>query len=143
MQRIRMCAVAVLVAAAAVACDTADPTLTSTTPSTPTNPTVENFTGTLSVGSTASHTFNVLLNGGTLSITLTAPPNVTIGLGVGSPTGGVCTPFQNDSLATTAGSAPQISGQANAGTYCVEIFDVGGSVGLTGPVNYAVSVAHY
>jgi len=146
MQRIRMCVVAVLIAAAAAACDTADPTLTSTTPTTPTNPTVDTFTGTVAVGSSDSHNFAVLLNGGTIGITLTAagpPSNVTVGLGVGSPSGGVCAPFQNFAIATTAGTAPQLSGQANAGTYCVEVFDVGGTAALTGPVTYSVSVAHY
>jgi opacity protein-like surface antigen len=146
MRRIRLCVLAVALAAAAAACDTTDPTLTATTPSSPTNPTVENFNGTVSAGSADSHSFTVLLNGGTLSVTLTAagpPSNVTVGLGIGNSSGGICTPFQNSAVATTAGTTPQLSGPANAGTYCVTVFDAGGAFALPGTINYAVSVAHY
>lgn len=141
-----MCAVAVALAAAAAACDTTDPTLTATTPSSPTNPTVENFNGNVAVASADSHSFTILLSGGTLNITLTAagpPSTVTVGLGVGTLSGGVCTPFTNSSVATTAGTTPQLSGVANAGTYCVTVFDAGGSLTLPNTISYAVSVAHY
>ncbi len=141
-----MCAAALALAAVAAACDTTDPTLTATTPSSPTNPTVENFNGNVAVGSADSHSFSILLNGGTLSVTLTSagpPANVTVGLGVGTLSAGVCTPFQNTAVAVTASTTPQISGVANAGSYCVTVFDIGGTSALPGPISYSVSVSHY
>jgi hypothetical protein len=141
-----MCVAALALAAAAAACDTTDPTLATTTPISPTNPTVENFNGTVNQGSSDAHSFAILLNGGTLSITLTAagpPSNVSVGLGIGSPSGGLCTPFQNGSLVTTAGGSPQLSGQANAGSYCVTVFDPGGGFALPNAINYTITVAHY
>lgn len=46
----------------------------------------------------------------------------------------------NAYLTTQAGTAPQLSGSAGAGSYCVVVYDVGNQ---TGPISYAVTVNHY
>jgi hypothetical protein len=42
-------------------------------------------------------------------------------------------------LKTAAGAAPQITSSAEAGTYCVKIYDVGN---LTRSTSFSVTVAH-
>jgi hypothetical protein len=48
--------------------------------------------------------------------------------------------LNNAYLTTQAGAAPQLSGTAGAGSYCVVVYDVGNQ---TGPITYAVTVSHY
>jgi hypothetical protein len=136
---------AVAVAVAAAGCDTADPTTTTTAPSTIVQPTVENFTGTVAVGGSDFKPFPVLLSGGTLTVTLTAagpPSSITMVLGVGTVNGSSCVLLSGGSLVTQAATTPQLSGQVNAGAYCVQVADTGTGT-QTGPVTYAVTVTHY
>ncbi|MBZ5559098.1 MAG: hypothetical protein LAO77_17645 [Acidobacteriia bacterium] len=136
----------VLVSALAIGCSQSSTDTSSTTTSTtaPTgNPTTENFTGTVAVGGSDVHSFTVVLSGGQLNVILTAagpPPTIQMGLGIGSYSGTTCTLFSNGSLTTPAGSIAQLTGTANAGTYCVQVSDVGNQ---TAPVNYAVTVTHF
>jgi hypothetical protein len=71
-------------------------------------------------------------------VTLTAAGD-TLGLGVGLPrvTGGGCR--LGMSVNTAPGSTPQISTQADAGQYCVQVYDLGT---LTEPVGFAVKIDH-
>jgi hypothetical protein len=130
----------------AVGCDTqtAD---NSTSPTTPTAPTITEplFSGTLKMGGTQIFTFSVQQIG-PLTVVLNSagpPPNVTVGLAIGTPTfsttGTVCTPIQTVSAIAGVG-APQISGTPQTtGPYCIVIFDQGT---LPNDITFAVTVAH-
>jgi hypothetical protein len=100
----------------------------------------DTFTGTLQVGGTNVHLFNVA-QVGTVSATLTAvgpPSTVFVGLALGVPSGTAC--GLAVTINTQAGSAPQLTGTATlAGQFCVQIYDVGN---LAGPASYSVTVTH-
>ena len=141
MKTTRLFAVAVALAVSAVACDTADPTTSSAAPTTAVPPTVETFTGTVAAGSKDVKSFNVLLTGGTLTVTLTAagpPSSIAMALGVGNFADSTCTLIT--SVPAQASTAPQLSGAVSAGAYCVVVADSGAQ---TGPVTYGVTVTHY
>jgi hypothetical protein len=113
-----------------------------TTPS-PGDPTVEMFTGTVSPGSIDWHPFSVTNGNGVINVTLTAagpPATIYMGLGVGTATDTDCTLFTSGQTLTQAGSAPQLSGTAGAGKFCVAVFDVGNQVA---DVMYSVTVSRY
>lgn len=102
----------------------------------------DSFTGTVVVGGSDSHTFNVG-SSGQLNVTLTAagpPPTIFMGIGVGTPSGTNCVLLTNGSTAAPAATAAQLSGTVAAGTYCVSVFDIGNQ---TGPVTYAVTLTHF
>jgi hypothetical protein len=84
----------------------------------------ESWTGVLGAGGTASHSF-ITSQSGTITVTLTSS-DVPLGLGIGIPRAinGGCR------LATSQGDAAglAVSAPADAGSYCVEVFD-DGSVG--------------
>jgi hypothetical protein len=98
----------------------------------------EVFTGTLLVAGNNMIPFTVQ-QVGALKVTLTAvAPPATLGLGIGTPSGGVCVPFQQANVAP--GGPPALSGTATvSGNFCVSIYDVGNMVE---PVNYTVTVQH-
>jgi hypothetical protein len=136
---------AVLVSMVALGCGQNSTDTSSTTSTTaPTgNPTTENYSGTVQVGSSDVHSFTVVQSGGQLNVILTAagpPPTIQMGLGIGSFAAPTCTLFQNGSVVTPAGAIAQLSGTANAGTYCVQVSDVGNQ---SAPVSYTVTVTHY
>jgi hypothetical protein len=113
------------------------PTLPSTTPAL----TSETFNGSVDVGSSDSHNFNVT-QAGTVNITLTAagpPPTIFMGLGIGTPSGSTCAFLSGGTTITPAGTTPQLSGTLSAGTYCVEVVDVGNQ---SASITYTVIVAH-
>lgn len=119
-----------------LACDNSSgtPTLAPATNS-------DTFTGTVDVGGVDFHPFTVAKDG-TVNITLTTagpPATITEGLGIGTPGTGTCTILPADATPTTAGTAAQLSGALSAGTYCVEVFDIGNQLG---PITYSVTVAH-
>ena len=116
---------------------------TATTPTPTTAASTESFSGTVSVAGNDFHPFTVGTAGATLSVTLTAagpPSTIFVGLGLGAYDAPTCTLFSNAFLTTQAGGAPQLSGTAGAGSYCVVVYDVGNQ---TGPITYAVTVSHY
>jgi len=77
---------------------------------------------------------------GTLSVALTsAQPAVTLGLSLGVLGGGHCEQLQRADA--QPGSGPQIATAAEAGTYCVEVSDLG-SAPLSG-VAYSISVGFH
>jgi hypothetical protein len=143
MKTTRLFAVAIALAFTAAACDTADPTTTATAPTTVVQPTTETFSGTVAVGSNDTKPFNILLTGGTLTVTLTAvgpPSTITMVLGVGNLSGSTCTLIA--SVSAQASATPQLSGPVNAGSYCLQVSDSGSGV-QTGPVTYSATVTHY
>jgi hypothetical protein len=113
------------------------PTLTAPAPAT----TTETFTGTVPVGGVDFKPFTVA-QAGTLSVTLTAagpPSTIFMGVGIGTPSSSTCAVISGDSTITPAGVTAQLTGTVAAGTYCVQVSDVGNEAS---PVTYSVTVAH-
>ena len=110
---------------------------TPTSPTTPTKPAAENWSSTLSPGGTSSRSFTVN-TAGTITVTMTSAGS-TVGLGVGLPrtSGGGCR--LGVSVNTGGGSTPQISTPADAGQYCVQVFDLGT---LTDPISFTMTIDH-
>jgi hypothetical protein len=99
----------------------------SSTPATPTtaittSPVTESWTGVVGPGGLASHSF-ITSQAGTITVTLTSS-DAPLGLGIGIPravNGGCRLATSQVDAAGLAVSAP-----ADAGSYCVEVFDDGG-----------------
>ena len=117
----------------------------------------DNFTGTLQPLGSDFKIFTISAQGTTdLSITVnslttvaaSAPvTGITIGVGVGSVSGTSCALQVQNTVAVLGQELFAPSG-AQAGTYCVQIFDCPtGSTGcastLTEPVTYSMTVKHY
>jgi hypothetical protein len=111
---------------------------TPTTPSTPSGPKSETWSGTVAPRGQSSRSFTVDADG-TINVTLTAAGAATLGLGVGLPrtSGGGCR--LGVSVNASAGTTPQISTAAEAGQYCVQVYDLGT---ITDPVGFAVKIDH-
>jgi len=123
------------VALAVAACGNG--TSSATAPSTPTKPSAENWSSVLAPGGASSRSFTVT-TAGTIGVTLVSA-GATVGLGVGLPrvTGGGCR--LGVAVSTGGGSAPQISEPADAGQYCVQVFDLGT---LTDPIPFTLKIDH-
>ena len=103
----------------------------------------ENFSGTVAVAGSDIHPFTVTTSGQAINVTLTAagpPSTIFMGLGVGAPVGSTCQLLSGGSSIVQAGSAPQLSGTINAGSYCLMVFDAGNDTAL---VTYTATVTHY
>jgi len=122
-----LCAVAVF----AAACGTDTPT----TPSTATSPATETWTGIVGPGGTASRSFETTL-AGTVTVTLTAS-DAALGLGIGVPRSVNAGCRLTVSQVDVAGLALSIP--ANAGSYCVQIFDDGAVVKQA---SFSVQIVH-
>ena len=121
----------------------------STVPTQPTSfappTTTDTFTGTVTVAGTDSHPFNVPVPG-EVDVTLTSltplpDPMVPLTIAIGLPSStvvGQCAAIQ--SVSTTPGTLPQITGHALAGTFCVSVTDAGSN--LTMAETYTLLVAH-
>ena len=95
-------------------------------------------------------TFTVGQGGGPVTITLTSAvltrpdgtvlTTVQMGLGAGTvDTGGICVIPTGSYVVTPAGTSPQLAGNLNAGTYCVQVSDVTTQVG---PVAFSIKIEH-
>jgi hypothetical protein len=127
----------VVVAALAAACGGSTTSNTVTAPSTPS--VTQTFTGTVAAGATdGSNTFTVTTQGPvTVTLTQAGPPaSILVNLGIGTPGGGVCTLLS--ATTTPAGTTPQLTGTANAGTYCLSVQEFQG----VGTITYTVVVSH-
>jgi hypothetical protein len=114
---------------------------TTTTPATTPDlvSVTETFTGSLPVTGFATHPFQVT-NTGLLTATLTSlspQATITVGFGVGQPSGGSCAILSGTESARV-GSA--VSGTASPGSYCVTIYDLGNEQGAN---DYVITVTHY
>ncbi|HZP48722.1 MAG TPA: hypothetical protein VFB07_09325 [Vicinamibacterales bacterium] len=110
-------------------------------PPTPVSPTItETFTGTLTIGGSNLHQFQVNQIGG-LKVTLNdVTPSAAVLLSVGTPSAatGACAALSG--LTTVASPSAQISGTATVtGNFCVSVADVGN---LVESVSYTISVTH-
>ena len=126
------------VAGMAVAGCGSNNTATSPSPSTTTSPTSEAWSGVLAPGGASSRSFSAGV-AGTISITLTGAGQAPIGLGVGLPrtTGGGCR--LGVSVNAAPGTTAQLTTQADAGGYCVQVFDLGT---LINPIPFAMTIHH-
>jgi len=122
------------------ACSSSDPTATVTSPSAPT--TTETFTGTVQPNFGVDfHAFTVAQSGA-VSVTLTAagpPATIFMGMGIGTPSATTCAVISGDSTIAPASATAQLTGNLSAGSYCVQVYDVGNQAA---PVTYSVTVAH-
>jgi hypothetical protein len=102
----------------------------------------EMFSGTLAQRSASFYTFTVL-QAGTVSITLTSlgggSSAVAVGLGIGAPNGTSSCVITSSNPTAIAGTTPQISVTEPAGSYCVQISDVGN---LTAPSTFSITIVH-
>jgi hypothetical protein len=99
----------------------------------------ETFGSNLAILGTAIRSF-VVMKAGTISITLTTlTTTAQVGLGLGIPRSDGTGCLLYTSLNTAAGTAAQITSNAETGTYCVEVYDVGN---LTLPTTFSGSIAH-
>jgi hypothetical protein len=124
----------------------------SSTAPTPTQVTV-NFSGQINPLGSSFNTFTVNYTGGSsdASVQVTslttvatgAPVSITIGLGFGVVSLGVCNLSIVNSAAPLNTALPTSGEPFTAGTYCIEIFDNTASPTVTQPLNYMLSVTHY
>lgn len=144
MRFLRVCALLLVVAVVTASCNNGGSSSSASTVTGPTgNATTETFTGTVPVAGLDFKPFTVSQTNGTLSVTLTAagpPATITMGLGVGTLSGSTCTLLSGGSTTTPAGITPQLSGTIAAGSYCVEVVDVGNAAV---PIAYSVTVVHF
>lgn len=128
----------------------------------PTAPTpvaqTENFTGTLQPLGIDFKPFSVVYSQGTTDLSVTvnslatvagATPvtGITIGVGIGTVSGSVCS-LQLQTPVAALGQELFAPNGASSGTYCVEIYDcptgaTGCTSNLTEAVTYAITVKHY
>ena len=116
----------------------------SSSPSNTSGVTTETFSGTVaSAGVDTSHTF-VVTKSGTLNVKVTLTQatwpgpltGTSLVISIGQPFNSGCLTIQ--SVVTRPGNAPQLSGSANPGAYCLGVADVEDR----GAVTYTVTVAH-
>jgi hypothetical protein len=122
------------------ACSSSDPASTVTSPSATT--TTETFTGTVQPNFGVDfHAFTVA-QAGSVNVTLTAagpPATIFMGVGIGTPSATTCATISGDSTIAPASTTAQLTGTLAAGSYCVQVYDVGNEAS---PVTYSVTVAH-
>ena len=108
----------------------------TTTPTAPTQ--TDTFTGTLAAGGVVAHAFTVA-QAGALTVTLTTlspQSSITVGLGLGQPSGTSCALSSTDETARM-GSVEQTT--LDAGAWCVAIYDIGN---VQGSDSYTLTVSH-
>jgi hypothetical protein len=101
----------------------------------------ETFSGTVQPGGLDFKPFTIT-TGGTVNVTLVSagpPPTITMGLGIGTPGAGTCALLSGATTTAAASTTAQLNGSLNAGSYCVEVLDVGNAAG---PIAYTLTVAH-
>ena len=105
----------------------------------PSSNTVESFSGSLSPGGLATHTFSAGKNGEVqLKLTAIAPNAASlIGWFLGQPVGSVCSPFT--SISTAGLNTAAVTYPVNRGTYCVQVLEPGTS---TVTQTYTIQVSH-
>ena len=109
---------------------------TPTTPSNTSSTVTENWSSVIAPGGASTRSFTVT-SAGTIDVTLTAGPTVGLGVGLPRTTGGGCR--LGVTVNASPGTAPQITAQADAGQYCVQVFDLGT---LNDPSGFALKIEH-
>jgi len=109
---------------------------TPTTPSNTSTTMTENWSSVLAPDGASTRTFT-LNTAGTIVVTMTAGPTAGLGVGLPRTSGGGCR--LGVSVNASPGTTPQISSQADAGQYCIQVYDLGT---LTDPVGFALKIEH-
>lgn len=109
---------------------------TPTTPSSPSGRVTENWSSVIAPGGASTRTF-IVSSSGTIVVTLTDGPTAGLGVGLPRTTGGGCR--LGVSVNASPGTTPQISTQADAGQYCIQVYDLGT---LTDPIGFALKIEH-
>ncbi len=109
---------------------------TPTTPSNTSKTMTENWSSVIAPGGASARSFSVS-SAGTIVVTLTAGPTVGLGVGLPRTNGGGCR--LGVSVNASPGTTPQINTQADAGQYCVQVYDLGT---LTDPIGFALKIEH-
>lgn len=109
---------------------------TPTTPSNPSTTLTENWSSVIAPGGASTRSFTAN-SAGTIVVTLTAGPTVGLGVGLPRTIGGGCR--LSVSVNASPGATPQINTQADAGQYCVQVYDLGT---LTDPIGFALKIEH-
>lgn len=110
---------------------------------TPTSPTTLSgeftFATTVGVGGTASRAFATTGTGRITASLMSASPSVVLGVGIGIPraTGTNCDVTR--AIETIGGDGRELTIAAEAGTYCVKVFDLGQ---ITDLAAFSVRVTH-
>lgn len=128
-------ATALCLSLAGAACSKSDTTTSPTT----TSPTTMTFASQVSVKGGTARSFT-MTTAGTVKVRLATLGNGSLvaGLGIGLPaTAAPCSLAQ--SIITGPSTSPQIITTADAGTYCVQVFDSGT---LTADTEFSVTVEH-
>ena len=101
--------------------------------------TTETVTGSLPLGGYATHAFQVTQSGGlTVALTSLSPQTtITVGLGVGRPSGSTCALISSTSSARAGEGV--ISGTIGPGSYCVSLYDLGNQ---QVPNDFVVTLIH-
>ena len=135
-----------ILAALSVAANACGGSSTTSAPSPTATLSTETFTGSIGQNGTHVHTFTVAASGYTLLVGYTSldPSSVTalgVGLGAWDSATSTCglNLTQNDSARS---GSTAISGTANAGAYCLRVYD-GGNIGANVTASYSVQVQHY
>jgi hypothetical protein len=108
----------------------------ATSPTAPSK--TDTFTGTVAAGGVDAHTFTVA-QAGALTVTLTTlspQSTITIGLGLGQPSGTSCLLSSTDETAKM-GSVEQTT--LDVGSWCVAVYDIGN---VQGSDTYTLTVHH-
>ncbi len=133
-----ICATVLIAAALSAGCSK-DSTPTTTAPSR-TSPVTETFISNLTVQGSVWR-FVTAQQAGTLTATLSATdqPSTVVGFGIGlrNGTGSGC--LVTREVVGTAGAAPVLSAQVDAGTYCVKVFETNR---LTAPMSFTVTITY-
>ena len=140
--KIILALMAVLAAGAlSVSCSSDSPSTTSPSTSTA-SPTTQVAANTLFPRGVSTQSFQTT-SAGPISVTLTTvgpSPSTVLGLGLGIPNPAAAGCVFFTTLNTTAGSTPQITANADPGSYCMAVYDVG-FVPPTG-VSYSITIRH-
>lgn len=125
-----LCAVAL----ACAACAETVPAAPSVGPATVT----ETFTAAIGVSGSNTHPITVQTVGKFVVTLVSADPAVAIGIAVGTLSNGTCVILSSNN-AVSAGGTVALTGTALAGSFCVEVFDVGT---IVDSLTYTITVAH-
>ena len=139
MRAITSLAASLLLVLGVTACSKSTTSPSTTTTTTATSPTTMTFASQLAFRGNTSRAF-IVSTAGTIKVTLATLGNgtVKVGLGIGVPTTAApCSLTQ--SVVTASGSTPQIAANADAGVYCVQVFDTGG---LAEDTPFSITVEH-
>lgn len=102
----------------------------------------ERFETAVAVGGGAFYSFSIA-SYGNVAVTVTSvqgddlPEEVTIGLGIGRPSGTSCA--TSAAISTAPGDTAQLTGIYRPGIFCVRVYDAGT---LSAPVMVSATVAH-